>query len=153
MKMKKLLALVLSAVMAVSMLAACGGGGGGKTVSVDMSELKAMFTEAGYNANLTSSGTAKNSAKVLANMVEDMSFAALSSSTQAISNALSNTVSAGQDGTYIIVKKADAKTPENAAAAAAEMLYLYYSANVGVGVAEATTADGVECYVAVAVSF
>ena len=27
MKMKKLLALVLSAVMAVSMLAACGGGG------------------------------------------------------------------------------------------------------------------------------
>ena len=28
MKMKKLLALVLSAVMAVSMLAACGGGGG-----------------------------------------------------------------------------------------------------------------------------
>ena len=39
MKVKKLLALVLSAVMAISMLTACGGGNGIKNVSVSNSEV------------------------------------------------------------------------------------------------------------------
>ena len=46
MKMKKLLALALAVVMAVSMLTACGGGGG--TVSVDRGEVEDILAEAGY---------------------------------------------------------------------------------------------------------
>ena len=43
MKVKKLLALVLSALMAVTMLTACGGGSGVKTVSVDRGEIEELF--------------------------------------------------------------------------------------------------------------
>ena len=57
MKMKKLLALVLSAVMAVSMLAACGGGGG----SLNLSEVNAIVSEYSGSIRVRSSG-ALNSA-------------------------------------------------------------------------------------------
>ena len=45
MKMKKLLALALSTVIAVSMLTACGGGNGIKNVSVSNSEVEACLHE------------------------------------------------------------------------------------------------------------
>lgn len=57
MKMKKFLALVLSAVMAVSMLAACGGGGG----SLNLSEVNAIVSEYSGSIRVRSSG-ALNSA-------------------------------------------------------------------------------------------
>lgn len=59
MKMKKLLALVLSAVMAVSMLTACGGGGEGTGSSgiggssgnaLDIDKVNAFIVASGSNA-------------------------------------------------------------------------------------------------------
>lgn len=58
MKVKKLLALVLSAIMAVSMLTACGGGGGGggstggggvSAVSLNYNTINADIKSQGYN--------------------------------------------------------------------------------------------------------
>ena len=50
MKMKKLLALALSAIMAVSMLTACGGGS--KSGSLDLSEVKDTVAEAGVSVKV-----------------------------------------------------------------------------------------------------
>ena len=52
MKMKKLLALVLSAVMAVSMLTACGGGG---SSSLNVGEVSSLLNNEGYDVTVRSS--------------------------------------------------------------------------------------------------
>ena len=64
MKVKKLLALVLSALMAVTMLAACGGGGGGgnsggggsvSVISLDYGEINKILKAEGYNKTVSAS--------------------------------------------------------------------------------------------------
>ena len=68
MKMKKLMALVLSAVMAVSMLAACGGGGG----SMSLGEVNALLDAAKCEAHVSSSSNLTSAVHDVANYLEDM---------------------------------------------------------------------------------
>lgn len=75
MKVKKLLALLLSAVMAVSMLTACGGGGGGGTGGknssnvLDYDVINTIISNAGYNVKVgelsTMTRDAEKAAKLL----------------------------------------------------------------------------------------
>lgn len=68
MKMKKFLALVLSAVMAVSMLAACGGGGG----SLSISDVNSILRELDSDARVTSSANLNSATRATANYLEEM---------------------------------------------------------------------------------
>ena len=58
MKMKKLLALVLSAVMAVSMLTACGGSG---SSSLNVGEVSSLLSDEGYDVTVGSSSDLEQS--------------------------------------------------------------------------------------------
>lgn len=68
MKMKKLLALVLSAIMAVSMLTACGGGG--KAGALNLSEVNSIIHENGGETDVKSSTTLNNALKSVANTLK-----------------------------------------------------------------------------------
>lgn len=68
MKMKKLLALVLSAVMAVSMLAACGGGGG----SLNVSELNNVISSYDGGFTVKTSGEFNSAMRATANKLVDI---------------------------------------------------------------------------------
>ena len=75
MQVKKLLALVLSAFMAVTMLTACGGGGGGGNSGgsssnvLDYDVINTIISDAGYNVKVgelsTMTRDAEKAAKLL----------------------------------------------------------------------------------------
>lgn len=68
MKMKKLLALVLSAIMAVSMLTACGGGS--KSGSLDLSEVKDTVAEAGVSVKVSSNNELTSAVRAVASVLK-----------------------------------------------------------------------------------
>ena len=71
MKCKKFLALVMSAVLSVSMLTACGGGGGGVKDTLSTTQVENLVETAGSDAvidhNSTMSNIVREAAKDLAN--------------------------------------------------------------------------------------
>lgn len=71
MKFKKVLALALSAMMAMSVLAGCGGGGGGVKDSLSTTQVENLVEAAGSDAvirhNSTMNNTVRAAAKDLAN--------------------------------------------------------------------------------------
>lgn len=69
MKMKKLLALVLSAVMAVTMLTACGGGGN-KAGSLNLSEVNSVIREHGGETRVKNSTTLNNALLNVADILQ-----------------------------------------------------------------------------------
>lgn len=159
MKMKKLLALVLSAVMAVSMLAACGGGGGAKNVPVNTSKVEEYLAQAGYgDIDVSSSTIAKNAAKQAASVVEKINYNALENEVESISAAIANSTPAGlYNSMYMYGLKSEMDTVTNGVEllTSATVSYLCewgYGSDYGVAVVETTTADGIDLYFALAVS-
>ena len=158
MKMKKLLALVLSAVMAVSMLAACGGGGGAKNVPVNTSKVEEYLAQAGYgDIDVSSSTIAKNAAKQAASVVEKINYNALENEVESISAAIANSTPAGSYNMYMYGLKSELDTVTNGVEllTSATVSYLCewgYGSDYGVAVVETTTADGIDLYFALAVS-
>lgn len=74
MKVKKLLALVLSAVMAMTMLAACGGGGGGggsksSANVLDYDEINKIISNAGYDVKVGELSTLTRDAEKAAKLL------------------------------------------------------------------------------------
>ena len=74
MKMKKLLALALSAIMVVSMLTACGGGGGGGGSSssanvLDYDVINTIISNAGYNVKVGEASTLTRDAEKAAKLL------------------------------------------------------------------------------------
>ena len=89
MKVKKLLALVLSALMAVTMLAACGGGGGGgnsggggsvSVISLDYGEINKILKAEGYNKTVSASSNLLTGVKEAAAMLSKHNFNEVTSS-------------------------------------------------------------------------
>lgn len=76
MKMKKLLALVLSAVMAVSMLAACGGGGA--TNILNRSEVEQIIYDAGVDIDVGSSSEVTRAIRYGAELIKERNYSSLS---------------------------------------------------------------------------
>lgn len=68
MKMKKLLALALSAIMAVSMLTACGGGG--KAGSLDLGEVNSVINEYGGETRVKNSNTLNSALRNVADILQ-----------------------------------------------------------------------------------
>ena len=75
MKMKKLLALVLSAVMAVSMLAACGGGA---TNILNRSEVEQIIYDAGVDIDVGSSSEVTRAIRYGAELIKERNYSSLS---------------------------------------------------------------------------
>ena len=69
MKMKKLLALVLSAVMAVTMLTACGGGGSSSRNVLDLNKVNSIIEEQKIDAKAENSNVLNTAVR---SMVENM---------------------------------------------------------------------------------
>ena len=94
MKVKKLLALVLSALMAVTMLAACGGGGGVSSVSLNRSAIVDMVVADGYDEiTLVNSSELNAATKEVAEMLKDYDYS--QESANVASNALMSRISEG----------------------------------------------------------
>ena len=152
MKMKKLLALALAAVMAVSMLTACGGGG--NAVSIDRGEVEDILAEAGYEADVSTSLVATVAAKQAAALIEDENYATIS--TALVGAEITNSLPQGMMGYYMFAAQADLEansvSVENLVAGTIWNLYAAgYGPKFAVAVADATTADGVPCYLTIAV--
>ena len=153
MKMKKLLALALAAVMAVSMLTACGGGG--NAVSIDRGEVEEILAEAGYEADVSTSLVATVAAKQAAALIEDENYATIT--TALVGAEITNSLPQGMVGYYMLAAQADLEansvTAESLAVGTIRKLSeAGYGPKFAVAVADATTADGVPCYLFIAVT-
>ena len=155
MKVKKLLALVLSALMAVTMLTACGGGSGVKTVSVDRGEVEELYADEGYEISVTTSDVASTAAKQVAALIVERDYGSVTK--EFISSELSARLPQGVIGYYTFATKASIE----ASSATLELLVagtiwtLYaagYGDSYGVAVVDVTTADDVACCLIVAVA-
>lgn len=155
MKMKKLLALALSAVMAVTMLTACGGSsGGGKTVPIDCGEVEEIFTEIGYDVDVTTSSKATAIARQTAEWVEEVDYV---TAYEKVSAEVQNNFPEGVGGGCYFIVKAEAEAQAVPAEGIAAMAVAYgYTGEAGadfsVSVVEVTTADNITCYLAVAMA-
>ena len=156
MKMKKLLALVLSSIMAVSMLTACGGGGSGvKTTSIDCEAVETIFSEIGIELDVSTAGAAATVAKGMANDSKEEAYGALTQ--QFMTAKFAKYLAAGEVGAYALSSAANlseqnATIEDLVAAAVAQVYEIKPSAKYSVSVVEFTTADEVLSYVAVAVA-
>lgn len=155
MKVKKLLALVLSALMAVTMLAACGGGGSSiQTVSVDRGMIEEMFTSAGYEVDVVTSNDLTTSAKQVAKQVEEKDYDI--NMVNFVSQEISYRIPQGSQGWCYFIPQAqlemDSISVDALAAAAVWELHMTAKGDrYAVTVIDVTTADGVPCYLAVAI--
>lgn len=154
MKVKKLLALVLSALMAVTMLTACGGGSGVKTVSVDREEVEELYADEGYEISVTTSDVASTAAKQVAALVAERDYG--STTKEFISSELSARLPQGVIGYYTFATKASIEassaTLESLVAGTIWTLYAAgYGDSYGAAVVDVTTADDVACCLIVTV--
>lgn len=154
MKVKKLLALVLSALMAVTMLTACGGGSGaGKTVSIDRSEVEEIFAEMGYDVDVKTSNAATAIAKQTAAWIEEVNYA---TAVEQVTTEVGNNFPTDAVGGCSFIAKADLEAQDAPVegVAALAIAYCYTGeagSDIGVSVVEVNTADNVTCYLGVAV--
>lgn len=155
MKVKKLLALVLSAVMAMSMLTACGGGNGVKNVSVSNSEVEAIFAAENIEVNVKTTNTAKTAAKAIAGAMRELNSNVIyeDSTKQILANALINSYPSGDyvgNCYYITRAEMEAVGADAETVAASAVATFGQGKDFEIGVVEVETKDGVSCIVAVA---
>ena len=158
MKVKKLLALVLSALMAVNMLTACGGGGNGiKNVSVNNSEVEAIFAAENIEINVKATSAAKTVAKAIASAMSELNSDVIyeDSSKQILANALVNSYpSDGYVGNCYYITRAEMESvgADVETVAATAVATFGQGTDFEIGVVEVDTKDGVSCIVAVALT-
>lgn len=157
MKVKKLLALVLSALMAVTMLTACGGGNGIKNVSVNNSEVEAIFAAENIEINVKATSAAKTVAKAIASAMSELNSDVIyeDSSKQILANALVNSYpSDGYVGNCYYITRAEMESvgADVETVAATAVATFGQGTDFEIGVVEVDTKDGVSCIVAVALT-
>ncbi|HJC45584.1 MAG TPA: hypothetical protein H9703_05545 [Candidatus Faecalibacterium faecigallinarum] len=156
MKMKKLLALVLSAIIAVSMLTACGGGGGSiHTVSVDRGMIEDMFAMEGYDVDVVTSNELTTIAKQVAKQVEERDYS--TGMVSFVSQEVSYRLPQGSQGwCYFIPQaqiEADSALVDALAASAVWQVHMTVKGDrYAVAVIDVTTADGIPCYLTIAIA-
>ena len=148
MKLKKLLALALSLMLALTMLTACGGG---RRNIVNTGEVESVLASAGINVDVGTSGELNRMANSVADTLEKRSY----------SNDLDNEITAmlnsmlppGVAGAYVFPPKDYlAENSMTVDMAAASLIYNYSLGDSNVCVLNVTTADGVPCVLIVALA-
>ena len=86
MKCKKFLALVMTAVLSVSMLAGCGGGGGGVSGSLDMNEVNTLLDSTGRDIQVEKLNRLDNAVRDAAERIA--STGSTNGAEQIVSNAM-----------------------------------------------------------------
>ena len=86
MKCKKFLALVMSAVLSVSMLTACGGGGGGVSGSLDLNQVDDLLEIAGSDIHVERNNKLDNAVRDAAERI--VSTGSTSGADRVVSNAM-----------------------------------------------------------------
>ena len=159
MKVKKLLALVLFALMAVTMLAACGGGGGGgnsgggggvSVISLDYGEINRILKAEGYNKTVSASSNLLTGVKEAAAMLSEHNFNEVTSSdlsSSVATMAKSHMTTSGPVGfAKNRVEVLGGRYNEAVASIASSYMSQGLDATYTAAAVEFTSADGVKCY-------
>lgn len=148
MKLKKLLALVLSLMLALTMLTACGGG---RNNVANTGEVESILASSGINVDVGKSGELNRMVNSAADMVEKRSYS--SSLQDEVTATINGMLSAGQRGACAVVTEATlTEASITADMVAAYLIYNYSLGNSNVCVLNVTTADGVPCVLIVALA-
>lgn len=148
MKLKKLLALALSLMLALTMLTACGGG---RRNIVNTGEVESVLASAGINVDVGTSGELNRIANSVADTLEKRSY----------SNDLDNEITAmlnsmlppGVAGAYVFPPKDYlAENSMTVETMTATLIYNYSLGDSNVCALDVTTADGVPCVLIVALA-
>ena len=148
MKLKKLLALALSLMLALTMLTACGGG---RSNIVNTGEVESILASSGINVDVGKSGELNRMVNSAADMVEKRSYS--SNLQDEVTATINGMLSAGQRGACAVVTEATlTEASITADMVAAYLIYNYSLGNSNVCVLNVTTADGVPCVLIVALA-
>ena len=148
MKLKKLLALVLSLMLALTMLTACGGG---RSNVANTGEVESILASSGINVDVGKSGELNRMVNSAADMVEKRSYS--SNLQDEVTAMINGMLSAGQRGACAVVTEATlTEASITADMVAAYLIYNYSLGNSNVCVLNVTTADGVPCVLIVALA-
>lgn len=148
MKLKKLLALALSLMLALTMLTACGGG---RSNIVNTGEVESILAGAGMDVDVGKSGELNRMVNSAADMVEKRSYS--SNLQDEVTATINGMLSAGQRGACALVTEATlTEASITADMVAAYLIYNYSLGNSNVCVLNVTTADGVPCVLIVALA-
>ena len=148
MKLKKLLALVLSLMLALTMLTACGGG---RNNVANTGEVESILASSGINVDVGKSGELNRMVNSAADMVEKRSYS--SNLQDEVTAMINGMLSAGQRGACAVVTEATlTEASITADMVAAYLIYNYSLGNSNVCVLNVTTADGVPCVLIVALA-
>lgn len=148
MKLKKLLALALSLMLALTMLTACGGG---RNNVANTGEVESILASSGINVDVGKSGELNRMVNSAADMVEKRSYS--SSLQDEVTATINGMLSAGQRGACAVVTEATlTEASITADMVAAYLIYNYSLGNSNVCVLNVTTADGVPCVLIVALA-
>ena len=143
MKLKKLLALALSLMLALTMLTACGGG---RNNVANTGEVESILASSGINVDVGKSGELNRMVNSAADMVEKRSYS--SNLQDEVTATINGMLSAGQRGACAVVTEATLTE----ASITAYLIYNYSLGNSNVCVLNVTTADGVPCVLIVALA-
>ena len=148
MKLKKLLALALSLMLALTMLTACGGG---RSNVANTGEVESILASSGINVDVGKSGELNRMVNSAADMVEKRSY--ISNLQDEVTAMINGMLSAGQRGACAVVTEATlTEASITADMVAAYLIYNYSLGNSNVCVLNVTTADGVPCVLIVALA-
>ena len=148
MKLKKLLALALSLMLALTMLTACGGG---RNNVANTGEVESILASSGINVDVGKSGELNRMVNSAADMVEKRSYS--SNLQDEVTATINGMLSAGQRGACAVVTEATlTEASITADMVAAHLIYNYSLGNSNVCVLNVTTADGVPCVLIVALA-
>lgn len=148
MKLKKLLALALSLMLALTMLTACGGG---RNNVANTGEVESILASSGINVDVGKSGELNRMVNSAADMVEKRSYS--SNLQDEVTAMINGMLSAGQRGACAVVTEATlTEASITADMVAAYLIYNYSLGNSNVCVLNVTTADGVPCVLIVALA-
>lgn len=148
MKLKKLLALALSLMLALTMLTACGGG---RRNIVNTGEVESVLASAGINVDVGTSGELNRMANSVADTLEKRNYS--SNLDNEITAMLNSMLPSGVGGAYILLRESTlAENSMTVDMAAASLIYNYSLGDSNVCVLNVTTADGVPCVLIVALA-
>ena len=148
MKLKKLLALALSLMLALTMLTACGGG---RNNVANTGEVESILASSGINVDVGKSGELNRMVNSAADMVEKRSYS--SNLQDEVTAMINGMLSAGQRGACAVVTEATlTEASITADMVAAYLIYNYSLGNSNVCVLNVTTADGVPYVLIVALA-
>ena len=144
MKLKKLLALALSLMLALTMLTACGGG---RRNIVNTGEVESVLASAGINVDVGTSGELNRMANSVADTLEKRNYSSN------LDNEITAMLNSGVGGAYILLRESTlAENSMTVDMAAASLIYNYSLGDSNVCVLNVTTADGVPCVLIVALA-